>query len=341
MHTYAFMIVLVTFIVVSAVYGIQIDKAKDSFMSLNDTNFLRGFWCIIVVLVHIPADYQNRIQDMIGSFAYIGVTFFFMTSAYGLKYSILYKNGYMEHFWRRRLPVILIPALIVNVFYVVIHMLESGSREISIISFLNINNWVKVLLLYYLAFWIIYYIAPKFIVEGEWQDIVICLFVVLCSMIDRLTDLKVTSIWIVEPLGFAYGIIAATYSDSIKRWMKEKYLLKCVIFMFLSGFLGIVYLKLKHIDILGDYLLKIALGIVIITFIFEVISKLRVGNKLSNFLGNISYEIYLLHGGVFALIAMIDKNMNSGVFVVSAVMITVALAYVLNRACRSVVKLFR
>ena len=176
---------------------------------------------------------------------------------------------------------------------------------------------------------------------GYWQDIVICLFVVLCSLIDRLTNLKVTSIWIVEPLGFVYGIIAATYSDSIKRWIKEKYLLKCVVFMLLSGFLGIVYLKLKQIDILGDYLLKIVLGIVITIFIFEVISKLKVGNKLSNFLGNISYEIYLLHGGVFALIATIDKDMNSGVFVVSSVMVTIVLAYVLNKACRPIVKLFR
>lgn len=45
-------------------------------MSLEDTTFLKGFWCIIVVLVHVPVAYQNRIQDILGSFAYVGVTFF-------------------------------------------------------------------------------------------------------------------------------------------------------------------------------------------------------------------------------------------------------------------------
>ena len=166
MLTYALMLALIIFITVSTLYGIRFDKDKDSFMSIDDSNFLRGFWCIIVVLVHIPVTYQNRIQDMIGSFAYIGVTFFFITSAYGLKYSMMHKEGYMEHFWRRRLPAILIPALIANAFAVTLHGIEIEFDKISFISFLNINNWVKVLLLYYIAFWIIYHIAPKFIGGG-------------------------------------------------------------------------------------------------------------------------------------------------------------------------------
>lgn len=74
-----------------AVYGIyfnlqsKANKGYISFFNLTNTTAMRGFWCIIVILVHIPAVYQNRIQDLMGSFAYIGVTFFFMTSAYGLK----------------------------------------------------------------------------------------------------------------------------------------------------------------------------------------------------------------------------------------------------------------
>ena len=64
MLTYALMFALVIFIAVSTLYGIRFDKEKDSFMSINDSNFLRGFWCIIVVLVHIPVVYQNSIQDI-------------------------------------------------------------------------------------------------------------------------------------------------------------------------------------------------------------------------------------------------------------------------------------
>ena len=339
--TYTLMLALIISISASSLCGIKVDKDKDSIMSLNDTNFLRGFWCIIVVLVHIPAAYQNRLQDMIGSFAYIGVTFFFMTSAYGLKYSMMHKEGYMEHFWRRRLPAILLPALIANAFVVVMQAIDSDFRELSFIDFVNINAWVKVLLLYYVAFWLIYHIAPKLIRGGYWQDIAICLFVVICSLIDRFTSFKVTAGWKVEPLGFAYGIIAANHSDALKRWMKEKWLMKCGVFLALSVFLGIAYLKLKPVAVFGDYLLKIVLGIAITAFMFEAIAKLRVGNKVNSFLGGVSYEVYLLHHGVFALLTVIDSDMNPGVFVITSVAATVVLAYALNRICKPMVRLFR
>lgn len=342
MLTYALMTILILAIVASVLYGTKIDKNKNSFMSIDDTNFLRGFWCVIVVLVHIPAAYQNRLQDMLGSFAYIGVTFFFMASAYGLKYSMIHKKGYMDHFWRRRLPAILVPAFFANVFNIMIKGVKEGFGGISVINFININNWVKVLLLYYLFFWFIYNLAPKFIKgEGYWQDITMCLFVAACSLIDYLTSIKITSIWIVEPIGFAYGIIAATYSDQFKKWIKGNWLHKCGIFMVLSVFLGIAYLKMKSIEFFGDYLLKIVLGIAITAFIFEMMSKLRIGNRVNSFLGGVSYEVFLLHNSVFVLLTMIAGSIDSGVFVISAVIITVALAFVLNKICLPIIKLFR
>ena len=71
---------LIVFLCVT-IFGAKYDKNKTKFFSYDDTKILRGFWCIIIVLVHVPADFQNKIQDMLGSFAYIGVTFFFMASA--------------------------------------------------------------------------------------------------------------------------------------------------------------------------------------------------------------------------------------------------------------------
>lgn len=69
------------------IYGIKYEPKREIF-NIKDTTVIKGIFCIIIVLVHIPSLYQNTIQDMIGSFAYIGVTFFFMASAYGLKYGI-------------------------------------------------------------------------------------------------------------------------------------------------------------------------------------------------------------------------------------------------------------
>lgn len=61
---------------------------SNHFFDKENSNAMREFWCIIVVLVYIPSMFQNKIQDILRSFAYIGVMFFIMTSSYGLKFSI-------------------------------------------------------------------------------------------------------------------------------------------------------------------------------------------------------------------------------------------------------------
>lgn len=94
-----------------------IPNANDNFFDINNSKAIRGFWCLVVILVHIPQDYQNKIQDMIGSFAYIGVTFFFMTSAYGLSIAADKKPDSISRFWRTRLPKLIIPNWLINIIF--------------------------------------------------------------------------------------------------------------------------------------------------------------------------------------------------------------------------------
>lgn len=158
------------------------------------------------------------------------------------------------------------------------------------------------------------------------------LFVLACSLIQRFTNVNLMFLWIVEPLGFAYGIIAVKYSKKIRKWLNAKWIVKTTVLMVASGILGVCYLRFKTVPIFGDYVLKILLGIAITGFMFSLITKLKVGNKINSFLGGISYEVYLLHHGVFALLMAIDKNgMSSGVFIVLSVIITIALAVLLKK----------
>lgn len=337
--TLFWMCLLVVALLASIICGARSDQNKDSFMSIDDTTFLRGFWCIVVVLVHVPAIYQNQIQDMIGSFAYIGVTFFFMTSAYGLKQSLAHKVEYMATFWKRRLPPILVPAVIANAIQVGAYALNGA--DVYLWLFADINDWVKVLLLYYFCFWVIYGIFPKLINPGVWQDAVMCLIVFLCSLIDYFTELKITLIWIVEPLGFAYGIIAARYSEQFKKWIGARNFVKAITLLIVSLFLGLAYLNFKSVPFWGDYILKICLGIFITAFIFTFIGKIKIGNKVNTFLSDVSYEVYLLHRAVFALVMAVGYvGINSGLYVLVAVCVTVVMSYGLKALCRPVIQKF-
>lgn len=138
-----------------------------------------------------------------------------MTSAYGLKWSIDHKPGYMDCFWRRRLPPILVLALIANALNVVVRGINGNT--ITALSFLNINNWIKVLLLYYVVFWIIYGLLPRMLNVDGLQDIIMCLVVLAFSLIDYFTEIKITSIWIVEPLGQADCFLGRVFAENCSR----------------------------------------------------------------------------------------------------------------------------
>lgn len=319
MSTYLIMVVIVLFLICELVIGAKYQTNSAHFFDIENTNAMRGFWCLVVILVHIPAAYQNPIQDMIGSFAYIGVTFFFMTSAYGLSLAQKKNPNSINNFWRRRLPKLLIPCLIVNVFGLFFNAIVGGSIELS--NLIRINGWVQWLLVCYLVYWL----CHKFI-GGGYQDILTCVLVVLFSglvYILKARGLIENTTWCTEIFGFVWGIIFFHIKDRIIHFCRKAWSKKCIVLCLTAGVLGITYIKLKTIVFFGDYLLKIALGIAIILFILLLNTKISIGNKVSGFLGNISYEVYLLHHTVFGFIAAFEPTLISGFFIALSIVITV------------------
>lgn len=112
--------------------------------------------------------------------------------------------------------------------------------------------------------------------------------------------------------------------------MEKKWLLKCAGFCVLAGIAGVAYLKFKPVVFFGDYLLKILLGVLIITFMIAVNRSIAIGNKVSLFLGSVSYEVYLLHGSVFGLLSAFVPRVESGAFIGLSIVITVGIAWVIQ-----------
>ena len=48
------MVGIVIFLAMTLVAGAQVREDGQHFFDINNSNALRGFWCLIVVLVHIP-----------------------------------------------------------------------------------------------------------------------------------------------------------------------------------------------------------------------------------------------------------------------------------------------
>ena len=332
MLTYGFMGLLAAAFLGMILTGCRYDPRKKELLSLNDTTVLKGLWCIVIILVHIPERYQNPIQDMMGSFAYVGVTFFFLASAYGLKYGVRNKKNYLKGFWKKRLPKLLIPMLIANV------MLFAGKwwgREQMPLpaELLEIDKWVKVFLLYYGIFWFVYWLPAKTgLREGAWQDAVICLCIAACSVGAYLLDTD--NIWPTESWGFIWGILLARYLPQAVAWSDKRWLGKTLAAGVLSLVLGVLYLKLKPVVFFGDYCIKILLGAAITLLVLLLSARFRIGNPASRFLGAVSYEIYLIHGVIIKISAYFGWKLQSGIYIWTVILLSVLAAGAVSRISR-------
>lgn len=327
MLTLACMLCVVAFLGFILIY---IDrKGKEaSFFDIENTTCMRGFWCLIVLLVHIPLQYENFIQSAIGSFAYIGVTFFFMTSSYGLTLAAIKNPQKLKKgFWKRRLGKLLLPMLLVNIARVTaeavcLHMFTWW-------KFFAITGFVRQILFFYFIFWLLVCVLPEKI-SFNIKCAILCVSVLLFSVVIYLWKNNSVFAWPVESFGFAYGVLLAIKKDVFVRPSNKKAWIFAGIFCGLSLVAGITYLKFKNVVFLGDYITKTMLGIFILCFILFLNSRISIGNVVSRFLGKISYEVYLIHDVVFIILAALPIALNSGVFVLCSIVITILLSFIVN-----------
>lgn len=310
---------------------------NDHFFDQLNSKAMRGFWCIIVVLVHVPQAYQNPIQDLISSFGYIGVTFFFMTSAYGLSLGTQRKAGPLDHFWLRRLPKLLVPSWVTNVLFALIFFVIWKERT-SIFSCLGISSWVKWLLVCYLVFWIGHVVNPS---KKHSMAVIILLTIVFSGSVYLLKHIGMvyTTTWCTEVLGFIWGVVLFSQFEKITRFFQKRWITKVLGSCFLSLVLGVLYLMFKNSIFLGDYALKIVLGLSILCFILILNSKVSIGNKVSWFLGDISFEIYLVHDLVFDVLSQLLPGISSGAFILLSVLASVLSATIVHKISSAVLKL--
>ena len=325
------------FLILLLVLGAKfMPDGNDKFFDQQNSKAMRGFWCLIVILVHIPQGYQNTIQDMIGSFAYIGVTFFFMTSGYGLSVSSNKKTS-AGAFWLNRLPKVLVPNWITNIIFALILVFVCG-LEMGVLSYIGINIWVQWLLVCYLIFWI-----GNIIIHSRKYSmaIVITLTVLFSICVYYLKHIGIitATTWCTEIIGFVWGVLLCSQYDRIKGFFLKKWLAKTILLCACSLILGVMYLMFKPVIFWGDYLLKIVLGLSILCFVLILNSKFSLGNKLSYFFGDISFEVYLVHVAVSTLISTIFPSIGSGLFVLSVIVISVISAALMHKISSTVLRL--
>lgn len=308
-----------------------------------NTNAMRGFWCIIVIIGHTPPEYVNPIQDLILCFGFVGITFFFMASGYGLNYAIHKKPEMINTFWRNRLPKILITGWVINFVFRIIYHFAEGTK-ITFSSIVTIDYWVKWLLFCYLLFWAAHKIGLKFIKSENALKIsnMICMILVGAFSLTMyiLKNVGVVEhIWVVECLGFIYGMLLCVYHDKFAAFFTNNWLKKIIVVIFISLVLGVAYLKLKPVLFFGDYLIKNMLCLALTTLIMVFNTRYSFGNKLNMYLGSISLDVYLIHEKMYRVMSYTGIHFSSGAFILTAIIVTLIAASIMHQLTSRVCKL--
>ena len=314
------------------------------FFSKDYTTVLKGLCCLIVIYVHVKKPYGNTLQDAIGSFAYVCVTLFFLVSAYGMMLSVERKKDYLRNFWRNRLVALLIPAFLINVVSFGLGIVNRGEYVVS--ALYQLNSYVAVLLQWCLWFYIVMWCKRKWFPENTiLADWILIAGVSVSSLsLYLFVDAEVSAEagWCFERMGLAWGVLLYRYFDRIVVWMDKHRLVKVIILTIVGGLLGVAYLKYKTVYFLGAYLLKIVLGVALIVLLFTATSNRKFGDKISLWLGNVSYEVYLSHGMVMGTLALwLPQSIDSGLFILLTVVVTLALSTMIHSIGKPIVNWMR
>ena len=296
---------------------------------------LKGICCIVVVLVHIPADHSSKLQDTVGSFAYVAVTIFFLLSGYGLGVSRK-KEGYLDNFWKSRIPALLIPMIIVNVVSLITNYI--CDNDISHLrTLLNINGFTLMLGLCYIAFYFTYRVKG---LNDDIKRIIACIFIVGISLLTYVFEEKIPfTVWPVPCLGFIYGLVIDDFKDLIILKLNKHRLvdIQSAVLFLASIIAGGGYLKTKTIVFWGDYVIRALLAVLLIALLIKITSKIELGNCMLNTLGVISYEIYLSHGIVMGVLDSFFPNLRPGFYIAATLAGTIVVAFGVNKIDKALI----
>lgn len=292
---------------------------------------LRGLLALFIVLHHISLRLTYMIPEAslfhLSEFQHWGelvVSVFFFMSGYGLIKSYQKKgNGYLDGFLTGRLFKIMNPYIICCVLYV-----PFNKNNLS--SILSLETWktdcpflpsswfvIAIFILY-----LIFYISARFF--SPVKNIIIFSYLLSIVMTCVLICLDFRSWWWKDLICFNFGMSISFHEEYLRRLFLNKKML----LIFFCSLLLVLNLP-EFINISSNFLFPIRV-ILFPIFVWQLVCYTKyTQNSVLKFLGNISYEIYLVHTAI--LIYLYNSlGINSFLLVILTYAFTIISAFLLN-----------
>ena len=273
------------------------------YLSVNTGKYYRGFFAIVVVFHHLAQRTETGIAfRYFTSVGYLAVAFFFFLSGYGLQKSYITKyDRYRKGFILKRIPTILIPYIIITAIYWLMYFIGDKYYSLKDIGIAIVNGspivshswYIICILAFYVVFWLIMTTCRK-----HYFLMILCgtvwyfLYAVFC------VKMGYGSWWYNASHLLIVGMFWATYEKPILELLYRTYQFFAPFTWFSFVVLFLFHGKIAAIVNL-PYISLILTLVTAILFVLSVIMfslKVQIGNKILEFLGEISLEIYISQG---------------------------------------------
>ncbi len=282
---------------------------------------LRGFFTLVIVYHHL-SQYLTEPGPFLPlqEAGLLCVAIFFFYSGYGVMKNALAGKSYFHHYFVRRYSKIFVPFYLCNMIYLAVYFFTGERFGLGLslkyllgIRLINPQSWyIIVIALFYLVFFLCFHLIRKpsvsLLVLAAFQ----IAFPTYCMVRGPGIALFQGDWWFNSSSLFLVGVILARYEDRIMAISRKSYLfwlgLSALLFLFLFPASIRVKDQIEALlineqifvkEMLDNWISFIWQTLAVISFtafVFLLTLKIRFSNRFLIFLGNHSFELYLIHG---------------------------------------------
>ena len=287
-------------------------KKKRDYLSIESCTSLRGIAAIGIVLHHISERIQgDSFFRWLAVIGYILVSYFFFLSGYGLMAQYREKKDvYIGGFLRKRVLYLVIIYLLDIALYALFDALMGKPHTIGeifksiLVSGIARNSWYMIVLIgVNFVFWIVF---TGFRSTTE-NFKIFCIFLVQMFFAVCCVVFDISPIWYYSNFGFTAGMLYFNYQSAIDKQLERRYAVPFIAIVFFYCVFYFVPSLIERFSTGGfTFLIRTicrllsspmsAVLIVILSYRFNPFTVLW--KKI----GELSLEIYLLHGLVFSFL---------------------------------------
>lgn len=311
----------------------SVTSIRSDYLSIESCNNVRGIAAIIILVHHLSQELTSGV--ILGSFiraGYLAVALFFFFSGYGLQKRYMQSpETYANKFLSKRFNKILIPYIVIFVFYCLVYVLN-GDMEI-IKERLELLKYGGLLVPYswYVIVCLVFYLFYYFlmIICKEKYKIMILLSFGFCIAELCLCKLCHFNNWWYNTIHLIpVGMIWAVYEVRIVEFVKKFYFV-------LSPVLIVVFSSTYHIvkSNVGEQMTIMCMisSLMFVLLIVFALMKVKIGNSILNWIGKNSFEVYLMQGFLIYIFRneriYINNNLLYIVLVVLSTLICAEIAH--------------